>query len=257
MRRFMDRVSTLCLAATLTGLLTSTAAAERTLLVAEADQKVQSTFTLSFPPEFGGDTTAVIVDTHFQLEVAGDTGRARLLTYDQQIDPLILPGGFSTGDITVRVVPGSSIGTYDEASGIYQTAELYEISFTEDLSMFGLTSPVILPGESVGTISQGDNTIETNWDGEGQLENPFEPGSFISFTYLCQVNTVFSQVTPCPGDVDGSGTATFSDLVALLGAYGSSTGEPGFNPFADFDIDGTVGLSDLTEAMGALGTVCE
>ena len=61
--------------------------------------------------------------------------------------------------------------------------------------MFGLTSPVLLPGASTGFVAldaQSGGTITMEWAGEGALANPFDPQSLINFTYTCRVNTVFA-----------------------------------------------------------------
>ena len=57
-----------------------------------------------------------------------------------------------------------------------------------------------------------------------------------------------------PGDVDGDGDVDIQDLAALLGAYGKCTGEPGYNPAADFNGDGCISLSDLATLLGNYGT---
>jgi hypothetical protein len=57
----------------------------------------------------------------------------------------------------------------------------------------------------------------------------------------------------CPGDVDGDGDTDLSDLAALLAAYGSSVGDPGYNPDADLDGSGTVDLTDLALLLSDYG----
>jgi hypothetical protein len=58
-------------------------------------------------------------------------------------------------------------------------------------------------------------------------------------------------VTPnCPADLDGSGDVGFTDLTALLGAWGPCGAGP--CP-ADLDGDGQVGFTDLTTLLGAWG----
>ena len=153
-----------------------------------------SFFTLDFGPGIGR-TTASITTTTFALSVNADQGTARFSGYHQELDPIILPGGFSTGNLTINIVPGSSSGTYDELSGMYHTRELYAVSFDGDLSAFGLQSPVFLPSESIGqlTLQAGEpGTVAMVWQGAGQLANPFDPNSFLDFTYFCSVNTVFA-----------------------------------------------------------------
>ena len=57
----------------------------------------------------------------------------------------------------------------------------------------------------------------------------------------------------CIGDVDGDGDTDLADLAALLGGYGSSVGEPNYNPNADFDNDDDIDLADLAFLLGDYG----
>jgi hypothetical protein len=57
----------------------------------------------------------------------------------------------------------------------------------------------------------------------------------------------------CVGDVDGDGDTDLADLAALLGAYGTSVGDPDYSENADFDNDGDVDLADLAFLLGDYG----
>ena len=72
------------------------------------------------------------------------------------------------------------------------------------------------------------------------------------FTDIYNVNTIDVTVTII-GDVDGDGDVDLSDLAALLGAYGTSCGDPNYNPDADLDGDCDVDLSDLAALLGHYG----
>jgi hypothetical protein len=60
-------------------------------------------------------------------------------------------------------------------------------------------------------------------------------------------------VAGCLADLDGDGDTDLADLAELLGAYGTSTGDPGYDPSADLDGDGHVDLTDLAELLGDYG----
>jgi len=56
----------------------------------------------------------------------------------------------------------------------------------------------------------------------------------------------------CDEDLDGNGSVGFSDLTALLSAWGPCPAPPEACP-ADFDGNGTVGFADLTQLLSAWG----
>jgi hypothetical protein len=57
-----------------------------------------------------------------------------------------------------------------------------------------------------------------------------------------------------PGDTDGDHDVDYDDFIALAGAYGTSTGDAGYDPNADFDEDGEVNYDDFIVLAGAYGT---
>lgn len=169
-------------------------------------------FTLNFG-DFGIVTSSNITSTTYELSVDPVDGTARFVSYLQHVQPLALPGGISTGDITVQIVDGSSSGTFDPFTRTFTTTELYEIHFTGDLSAFGLTSPVHLPSSSVGELAVdalAGGAVTMDWSGFGQLANPFDPTTPLSFTYRCAVNTLFE---PTPANLVG--LALIPDVVNL------------------------------------------
>jgi len=153
-----------------------------------------SAFSLDFGA-FGGVASARITQTQFALEVDAAQGQARFAAYHQLVEPLTLPGGFSTGNIQVEVVAGSSAGTFDDLTGEFNTSEEYAIHFDGDLSAFGLTSPVILPSTSAGRVlvrAVEGGSVLMDWRGTSELPNPFDPNSTIAFAYTCSVDAVFA-----------------------------------------------------------------
>lgn len=222
--------------------------ADSPLVLATQDPAQVSDFVLDFGP--GGVATANITTTRFVLELDAGDGGAAFVSYEQHVDPLILPGGISTGNIIVKIVPGSSSGAFDPATGSFATSELYLIYFEADLSMFGLTSPVTLPGASTGQAqfdSPSTGTIAMAWSGSGELQNPFDPTQPIPFDYVCHVNTVFSKPF---GDLNCDGAANGMDIEPFITAlsdpaeYGSTYPECELGN-GDFNQDGTVNGFDI------------
>lgn len=227
------------------------AGAERLLLYAQQDAAQQSAFVLDFGV-FGADS-AVITSTNFVLELNVAAASARFIEYQQAVPSLDLPGGIPTGPITVGIVAGTSSGTYGELRDDFATTEVYAISFAEDLSGFGLFSPVHQPGAGGGTIDFAAQTIDLGWSGQGQFGDPRDP---VVFAYQCSVHATFEALAACDGDVDLDGSVGQMDLGALLAGFGTATGDIGFNPLADFDADGEIGQADLGLLLTAYGEGC-
>ena len=59
-----------------------------------------------------------------------------------------------------------------------------------------------------------------------------------------------------PGDIDGSNVIDIGDLIALLNAYGASTGDGTYEtqPLADLNLDGTIDLTDLILLLNSYGS---
>lgn len=146
-----------------------------------------------FAVDFGdGLRSAQISATNFTLQVDTASGEASFLSYDQQADPILLPGDISTGNITITTIPSESHGTvWDEGGNLrFSVTDTYLIYFEADLSAFGLTSPQEVVSTSDGLVQFGRaalGTISVDWAGEGQFGDPENP---TYFDYICQVRTI-------------------------------------------------------------------
>jgi hypothetical protein len=67
------------------------------------------------------------------------------------------------------------------------------------------------------------------------------------------VSVLLNQGGRLPGDVDDDGDVDWSDLLALLVAYGAYEGDPHYDPNADFDHTGCINLCDLARLLSNFG----
>jgi len=145
--------------------------------------------------------------------------------------PFLKTGGFQTVFLKVNFTDNYN-STYGVASllcthegsvsGVNGTGTLATITFTS-MSTGG---PKTLHLADVGLADSNNTAISlTAVDGEvtvaGALSNVI------------------------PGDINGDGKVSLSDLVLLANAYGSKPGDTKWNPNADINEDGKVSLSDL------------
>ncbi|HKQ48165.1 MAG TPA: hypothetical protein VJZ71_08865 [Phycisphaerae bacterium] len=178
------------------------ASAATTTLSAYEDVEAENHFTLTFFGDTPADnlvTSSNVVATRLSLEVDEALGTARFSEYYQIVEPLTLPLGISTGNIIVQIKTSS--GTYDRDTGDFTTHDEYEISFTNDLSFFGFSSPVIIPSESHGNLNGGPSsarTIGMTWEGQGELENSDDPSNPFKYTYVCTSTTKIADPSTFP-----------------------------------------------------------
>lgn len=189
----------------------------QTVLYGYEDADFQTSFSLNFPG-LGISSSSKVFYTRFNLEIDEDAGTARFTSYEQEIEPLTLPLGISTGTLRVRIQ--NSDGTFDKAADTFVTNDDYNITFTNDLTAFGFASPVVLPAVSEGVITtnaEGDRFVEMEWQGTGALENSENPSEPYAFTYTCKTRSriaTSAEAVPALPARDTCGTG----LAALFGA---------------------------------------
>lgn len=66
----------------------------------------------------------------------------------------------------------------------------------------------------------------------------------------------FVMIDVCPGDFDRDFDVDLGDLALLLAAYGSSVGDPGYDPLLDLDGSGSIDLPDLAVVLSVFGSTC-
>ncbi len=206
----------------------------------------------SFAVNFGdGERAANISLTSFVLNADQDVATAGFVRYHQNIAPLSIPtpfGDVSTGDITVDIVNGPTLGDLTpngDGTFTFTTTDTYAVGFANDLSALGLQSPVLLTSTTNGTVeflTAKTGIVNMVWEGQGTIG---PQGSEIPFTYACRVNTVFSTQ---PGDLDINGRVDLSDLGIVLSDYGCTSGCVG-----DLNGDLVTDLSDVGEVLANFG----
>jgi hypothetical protein len=120
-----------------------------------------------------------------------------------------------------------------------------------------LVGAVYVDGGGTATASQFDPASGFRHVGE----EVYDVSTEIAFTLTAgdvafAVTTSGAEADECVGDVNGDGVVGYADLASLIGAYGTTIGEPGYDPAADFDDSGSIDIIDLSELLGAYGTSC-
>lgn len=225
----------------------------------------------AFALDFGDGVPRVAAITYSELDLRIDpgAGSARFAYYHQTAEPLVLPSPLppfevSTGELVIEIVPGSSTGSFDAESGEFTTSEDYVIHFDGDLSVLGLTSPVVLSGAaSTGTLTNpgGDyasGQASLAWSGTYELE--FTDGTVIPLAYTCGVDAEYSQFTGCPADGCGADLnrdcrVDSADLGRLLANFGA-TGELVMQRSGDVNGDGAIDIVDLGAMLASLFVDC-
>ncbi len=145
------------------------------------------------------------------------------------------------GDLDVM-----SASTVDDVVAWYETLSEVPWTFTthiltQDPDGYGPSHP--LEGDADGARS----VYPADMDGDGDLDVLW--GSKHNHTIAWEENLLIDAQPPtCTGDVDGDGAVNVNDLLALLGAWGTSPGGP-----HDLDGSGTVNVADLLVLLGHWG----
>jgi len=102
--------------------------------------------------------------------------------------------------------------------------------------------------------SRATDYITLRWDYTGQWMNP---GEALKITLTLSVSRYIEGISSfsfdilitgsnrLPGDANGDGKVNWVDLGLLGLAYGSTPGDPNWNPEADFNADGIVDWADM------------
>jgi hypothetical protein len=117
---------------------------------------------------------------------------------------------------------------------------------------------IVIGSENVTLPAGSPTTVTFTWNTNG-----FAYGNYTISAYALptpgETNTGNSNLTggavtvTIPGDVDGNGRVNMNDIVSILKAFGSTPGQPNWNPNCDIDGEGRVDMSDVVIAVSNFG----
>jgi hypothetical protein len=201
----------------------------------------------------GGDTLILsVTGGSFEIETDAEAGTARLLAWHQDVDPIEIVPGMSTGPIVVTMQEGSgAAGTYDATTRQFEATATFLIDFDDSqLADLGFSSPMVLVGTERGNIYGVGSigSIGMYLEGEGTVQG-------LPFTYTCQTTARFEYLLEDhqaqTGDVTRDRALDISDPVMILGGLfqGAAMACPAA---ADVNGDETTDLSDAVYLLNYL-----
>ncbi|MBG84816.1 MAG: hypothetical protein CMJ40_09760 [Phycisphaerae bacterium] len=192
----------------------------------------------------GGSTISINACTYQGGYCMGDTHRAVFLfempqlTLGSTIDLMVLNGGRSgatgSGSIAWRWTNSPTLSTIDITDTIYSPDVSQTINWSGG-STYSITTPSAFYEGGIGDYLMVSASI-----GNSYAMSLSNSGSTAS-------KLVFSSQPGCPSDFDANGSVDVSDVLTLLGAYGTTS--------SDHDLDGDdyVGVNDLLLLLDAFG----
>jgi hypothetical protein len=173
-----------------------------------------------------GDTVACLYSRGLTFADVSDPSNL-VRAADANFGGTIAPQGSATVDFTADgskaavpvIYPANLVYTFEVATGDQVSAPFPVDAQPNYLTVYG-------PGDRLATLISGS-------DGKVWL-----------------ISDLFGAVV---GDVDGDGDVDLNDLAALLAAYGACSGDPDYNPDADFDDSGCIDLNDLAALLSNYG----
>jgi len=209
-----------CLAGACAFLVTAYLPAEPIVRSAIFDPAVgPNQYAVNFPAELGGASFFMpISGGSFELEVDAQAGAARLLSWSQKVEPIVL-FGLSTGPINITMdAAAGSAGTYVPGSRSFSVNARFLVHFDDTgLQEFGFVSPFAMTATESGNIYGVGATgrISMYLEGEGQVAGA-------TFSYTCQTTARFDYVLlegqAQPGDINLDRVLDIADAVSMLGS---------------------------------------
>lgn len=180
--------------------------------------------------------------------------------------PTIVPAPPLDPNLPAGLDPAGRIGQLTSLAERPEDGTLYALSFvmpslvaeyqpgvlSYDTSIIGLAAPPVVP--ALARIPFGSPTPE--W-----IARPELMGLPVGLVYI---PGSLEECAPCgidctigAADITGDCAVDLADLAGLLAAFGTSSGQPAYDPAADLDDNGAVDLADLAGVLAVFGESCQ
>ena len=205
--------------------------------------------TATFKAKLGGTSSLTLANT-----ILGNSTAQRIshITTDGTVEI----GGHDIA--IVSVVPHKTIVGQGYTCRINVTAE-NQGGYTETFNVTVYANTTAIETQTVNSMPNGTSTILTfTWNTSG-----FVKGNYTIWAYAWPVpgetdtadNSLLDSWVKVvvPGNVNGDGIVDMKDITMILRAYGSTPGQPKYNPNCDVNCDGIVDMKDVTIALRNYG----
>lgn len=214
---------------------------------------------------FNGD--GVAFNMTFQAKAVGTSNLGVHSSYlvKQMGQPIIHKIINGTVDITpgvhdiaiISVYHGTSVGEGYTANIQVEIANQGTWEETFNITCYAngsLTDKILISLNAFNTT-----TTTLRWNTTGWVKGNYSMSSTITVVEGETDTTDNSMIggfvlVTTPGDVDGDGDVDIFDIVTMVASYGSSQGDPAYDPVNDIDGDGDVDIFDIVIAAGNYGT---
>ncbi len=211
------------------------------------------------PADLSGDLNDIFLTADIRGSIDPNSGQS-LGTYLFRIED---------ADLTTRQFTLNATGGFQAVGGALGSAPVVQINAGDgifDRNQATYTITVAYVGQASDWGSGGTLTIDNlHLDGIRLIDADFVN---IALAFRNEITTwdVNGSLTldnlflgveaSCFGDVNNDGNRDLSDLAGLLASFGTVSGDPGYDPNADFDNNGAIELADLAGLLSVFGTPC-
>ena len=173
--------------------------------------------------------------------------------------PTVYAQARATATVTLTHISGDYaylVGLGPPGTGVFRS--YYNGYLSEGTRFTHLVGSIYVNSGGTAEASQADPPFAYRPVGEDVWDMSTEVAFKLTAGDLAFVTTTSIMPEPehCIGDINGDGVIDFTDLSAIVGAYGAAVGTPEYNSDADFDYDGDVDLTDLATLLAVYGESC-